>query len=113
MEDGAVYNIPITKEQFDQALNTRIRILEGYPYYGGYRSYSTPINADQKSEFKTNRHGYYTCPNCHGSGRCPHCSHGIARNPYLGGDPMICGGCHGKGECQSCDGTGKVYGVIH
>lgn len=113
MEDGAVYNIPITKEQFDQALNTRIRILEGYPYYGGYRSYSTPINADQKSEFKTNRHGYYTCPNCHGSGCCPHCSHGIARNPYLGGDPMICGVCHGKGECQSCDGTGKVYGVIH
>ena len=87
--------------------------VQGYPYYGGYRSYSTPINADQKSEFKTNRHGYYTCPNCHGSGRCPHCSHGIARNPYLGGDPMICGVCHGKGECQSCDGTGKVYGVIH
>ena len=113
MEDGTVYDIPITKEQFDQTLRNSILIMEGYPYYGGYQSYSTPINADQKSEFKTNRHGYYTCPNCHGSGRCPHCSHGIARNSYLGGDPMICGVCHGRGCCQSCNGTGKLYGVIH
>ena len=112
MEDGTVYDIPITNEQFSQAIMRSTLLMEGY-YSGGYWPQSTPINADQKSEFRTNRHGYYTCPNCHGSGRCPHCSHGIARNAYLGGDPMICGVCHGRGCCQSCDGTGKLYGVIH
>ncbi len=112
MEDGTVYDIPITNEQFSQAIMRSTLLMEGY-YSGGYWPQSTPINADQKSEFRTNRHGYYTCPNCHGSGRCPHCSHGIARNAYLGGDPMICGVCHGRGCCQSCNGTGKLYGVIH
>lgn len=112
LEDGNVYDIPIPKSVYDRTLIERVQIMEGYPYIQRSQG-STPINSEEESEFRTNKHGWYTCPNCHGTGQCPHCSHGIARNSYLGGDPMICPVCHGKSECQSCDGTGKLYGVIH
>lgn len=112
LEDGSVYDIPIPKSVYDRTLIERVWIMEGYPYIQR-SSGSTPINSEEEREFQTNKHGWYTCPNCHGTGLCPHCSHGIARNSYLGGDPMICPVCHGKSECQSCDGTGKLYGVIH
>lgn len=112
LEDGTVYDIPIPKSVYDRTLIERVWMMEGYPYIQRSQG-STPIHSEEKSEFQTNKHGWYTCPNCHGTGLCPHCSHGIARNSYLGGDPMICPVCHGKSECQSCDGTGKLYGVIH
>lgn len=112
LEDGSVYDIPIPKSVYDRTLSERLLLIEGYPLVQG-TSGGTSINSEQKSEFRTNKHGWYTCPNCHGTGQCPHCSHGIARNSYLGGDPMICPVCHGRSRCQSCDGTGKLYGVIH
>lgn len=67
--------------------------------------------SEPSSGSKLSRYGYYTCPNCHGSGLCPIC-HGrkIADNSYTGGY-NVCNSCTG-GRCSACGGTGKKYGVI-
>lgn len=48
---------------------------------------------------------YFTCPNCHGSGKCSFCA-GRGEKAY-NGIYYDCEICHGTGKCQSCYGRGK------
>lgn len=115
--DGRVFDIPITESEYNDLVDSKyIEDVKSGAYRHRHSSGNTSgfsIDYDSDTKFPTNRHGYYTCPNCHGTGRCPHCSHGIAGNSYLGGKPMLCSVCNGTGRCMSCNGTGKKYGVIH
>ncbi len=114
LENGTIYDIPVSQTVYKQFLRNKQAYLTGGSFNSATgNSSQNKINSDSKSEFPTNKHGYYTCPNCHGSGCCPHCNHGIANNPYLGGKKMICSVCFGTGKCRSCEGSGKKYGVIH
>lgn len=71
---------------------------------------STSSNSSSSSN--QSRYGYYTCPSCYGSGRCPICKgKHITNNSYTGGS-HICYSCNNRGDCSACGGTGKKYGVI-
>lgn len=84
----------------------------------------TPIDTDNiwdsnsnssgsnNSSTNSNRYGYYTCPSCYGSGKCPACGgKQLTNNPYTG-NTMVCYVCNNKGQCSACGGTGKKYGVV-
>lgn len=114
--DAAVLDIPVTEADFNRFLKAKTDYIQGGAPSGSSRASSpgSTIDTDTNGQFPGNKHGYYTCPSCHGSGRCPHCDgKGIARNSYVGGDPMSCSPCNATGKCASCDGTGKKYGVVH
>lgn len=74
-------------------------------------TFDSPSGSSGKSSAKS-RYGYYTCPSCCGTGKCPIChGSGLADSYYTGGK-MVCPSCT-NGRCSSCNGTGKKYGVIH
>lgn len=43
---------------------------------------------------------------CYGSGKCAHCSNGIA---YGSGTQTVCSVCKGTNRCSYCNGTGKCF----
>lgn len=47
-----------------------------------------------------------SCPQCYGSGKCQHCSGGIATSHYTG-TSYSCSVCGGTGRCRTCHGTGR------
>ena len=114
--DANVFDIPVTEADYNRFLKAKTDYIQGGASSGASHGNSSgsAIDTDTDGQYPGNRHGYYTCPNCHGSGRCPHCDgKGIARNSYMGGDPMVCSPCNATGKCASCDGKGKKYGVVH
>lgn len=114
--DANVFDIPVTEADYNRFLKAKTDYIQGGASSGASHGNSSgsAIDTDTDGQYPGNKHGYYTCPNCHGSGRCPHCDgKGIARNSYMGGDPMVCSPCNATGKCASCDGKGKKYGVVH
>ncbi len=75
-------------------------------------TYGTPNSSSENSSSSQSRLGYYTCPTCYGSGKCPICHGTNVRSSYYTGERRICTQCNDKGHCPSCNGTGKKYGII-
>ncbi len=74
-------------------------------------SYGSSSSSSSSSSSQS-RYGYYTCPSCYGSGRCPICrGKHITNNSYTGGN-HICYSCNNRGDCSACGGKGKKYGII-
>ena len=54
-----------------------------------------------------NRSSEYTCPTCHGTGRCTSCA---GRGEWRGNDGRLydCRMCHGSGVCYGCHGKRTI-----
>ena len=88
--------------------STPVVVPSTSPSYGS--SSSSPSSSTSPSS--QNRYGYYTCPSCQGSGRCPICKgKHITHNSYTGGS-HICYSCNNNGDCSACGGSGKKYGIV-
>lgn len=75
-------------------------------------TYSNPSSTSTDNSTSRSRYGYYTCPTCNGSGKCPICHGTNVRSSYYTGESRICTQCNDKGQCPSCNGSGKKYGIV-
>ena len=75
-------------------------------------TYDASGSSSPSSSSSQSRYGYYTCPNCYGTGKCPICHGNHLRTSTYTGETRICTQCNDKGQCPLCNGTGKKYGVI-
>ena len=99
--NGVVYDIPISKQEYDQIMpKGNVYINNG----GGY-------NNSGSSNYNSNDSGRSyidgPCKYCGGGGGCSSCNgRGYKYNPYSGHDDT-CPSCNGSGRCFNCRGTGK------
>ena len=73
----------------------------GSRLYLGNSPLSNSINSNRSTASDS-----YTCPTCHGTGRCTMCA---GRGEYwTNGRHYDCSMCHGGGSCYGCHGSGRI-----
>lgn len=98
------FDIPISKERFDQLVPKVSGGGGGGGHNGGYNNNGNNSGYNHQSGPS---HIDKPCGYCGGGGGCRSCNgRGYKYNPYSGHDDR-CPSCNGSGRCFNCRGTGK------